>query len=142
MTESNGQSSAEEAVRAAVAAFAGNDRDAIVELIDRDFTWLFFDPYEDTPILHTCRGRSEIAKRMGRNPPGGGWELVEVEPFGQRVAVVTRSPDGESRFSWRSGDLNFHVVEVRDGRVAILRSCRDRDEALRLAAAEGESLSI
>jgi hypothetical protein len=135
------QMSASETVRAAFDGFARNDRDAVLRLIDDRFVWTFYDPFEDVPKLQSCSGRSEITRRM-RNYPASAWRLLEVEPFGRRVAVTTSSPSERLRPSWRTTDLNFHVVEVDNGRIVALRACRDRAEAVRLASAEGECLNI
>ncbi len=128
-------------MRAAFDAFARNDRDGIAQLIDNTFVWVFFDPFDDAPVLRTCSGRSQIARRM-KNFPASGWELVEIASFGPRVAVTTRSPGDRMRPPWRSSDENFHVVEVRDERIVALRACQDWDESVRLAGTDSESLSI
>lgn len=141
-TDEDKRSSPSETVRAAFDAFARNDREAISQLIDARFVWTFFDPFDDVPTLQTCSGRSQITTRMVNHPAASGWDLVEVEVFGRRLAVTTRSPGERLRPSWRTSDLNFHVVEVEDGRIVALRACRDRDEAIRMAAAAGESLTI
>ncbi|MBO0713139.1 MAG: hypothetical protein J2P59_00180 [Acidimicrobiales bacterium] len=52
---------------------------------------------------------------------------------------------GDQDFEWtgldavrarRTGDRNFHVVGVRDGRIAAMRACRSRNEAVALTAVE------
>lgn len=136
------RSTPSETVRAAFDAFSKKDRNAVGGLLDDRFVWTYFDPSEDTPILHTCTGRSEIIQQMNRELGAQGLELVEIESFGNRIVVTTRSPAERHRPPWRSSDLNFHVVEVRDGRIVALRACRERDEAVRLASEESKSLSI
>jgi hypothetical protein len=136
------RSSPEETVRAAFGAFARNDRRALERLVGSAFVWVFFDPFEDLPVLRTCRGRSQLTKRMKNHPAPGGWELVEIDTFGSRVFVTTSTLADRLKPRWREGDLNFHVVEVREGQIVALRACRDRDEAVRLASSAGESLTI
>jgi ketosteroid isomerase-like protein len=140
--EQHGESSPEETVRAAFGAFARNDRAAVERLIGSGFVWVFFDPFEEVPVLRTCSGRSQLTKRMKNHPAPGGWELVEIDAFGSRVAVTTSTFADRLRPRWREGDLNFHVVEVREGEIVALRACRDRDEAVRLAGSAGESITI
>jgi ketosteroid isomerase-like protein len=136
-----GPSSPAETVRAAFEAFARNDRDAMSAVIADRFVWVFYDPIDEVPTLQMCTGRSEITRRMARNP-ASDWELIEMEAFGRRVVVTTSSRSDRMRPSWRTSDLNFHVVEVEDGRIVALRACLDRDEAIRLAGAADKSLNI
>ncbi len=136
------RSSPSQTVRSAFDAFSKRDREAVDALLEDRFVWTYFDPSEDTPILRTCTGRSEITQQMNRGLGAQGLELVEIESFGNRIVVTTRFLAERDRPTWRSGDLNFHVVEVRDGRIVSLRTCRDRGEADRLASEEGKSLSI
>jgi ketosteroid isomerase-like protein len=138
----NEQSAPAETVRAAFDAFARNDRKALERFIGDEFVWVFFDPFEDHPVLRTCSGRSQITEQMRRDRPAGGWTLVEMDSHGSRVAVTTTAPTDRLRPAWREGALNFHVVDVRDGRIITLRACLDRNEARQLASTPDESLTI
>ncbi len=101
-----------------------------------DLEWTFLDPSDPDPEPAVCRGRDQLAYWMGR---GSGWklraELEEVVANGERVLVVTRSPGIDAIRARQTGDLNFHVLTVRDGKIVALRACRNRDEALGLVAA-------
>ncbi len=124
---------AEQVARQAYAGFAAGDTEAVLSLVDEDLEWTFLDPSVPDPEPAVCRGRDQLAYWMGR---GSGWrlhaELEEVVANGERVLVVTRSPGIDAVRARQTGDLNFHVLTVHDGRIVALRACRDRDEALRL----------
>jgi hypothetical protein len=51
-----------------------------------------------------------------------------------RVLVVTRSPGIDAIRVRKTGDLNFHVLTVRNEKIVALRACRSRDEALGIVA--------
>ena len=136
---------AEQVARQAYAGFAAGDAAAVLSLVAEDLEWTFLDPSVPDPEPAVCRGRAQLAYWMGRD---SGWklraELEEVVANGERVLVVTRSPGIDAIRARKTGDLNFHVLTVRDGRIVALRACRDRDEALGLvtAAAPGPTSSV
>jgi ketosteroid isomerase-like protein len=124
---------AEQVARQAYAGFAAGDTEAVLRLVDQDLEWTFLDPSVPNPEPAVCRGRDQLAYWMGR---GSGWklraELEEVVANGEHVLVVTRSPGIDATRARQTGDLNFHVLTVRNGRIVALRACRNRDEALGL----------
>ncbi len=136
---------AEQVARQAYAGFAAGDPAAVLSLVAEDLEWTFLDPSDPDPEPAVCRGRDQMAYWMGR---GSGWklraELEEVVANGARVLVVTRSPGIDAIRARQTGDLNFHVLTVRDGKIVALRACRDRDEALGLvtARAPGPTSSV
>ena len=127
---------AERVARRAYAGFAAGDTAAVLSLVAEDLEWTFLDPSVPNPEPAVCRGRDQLAYWMGR---GSGWklpaELEEVVASGERVLVVTRSPGIDAIRARQTGDLNFHVLTVRDGMIVALRACRDRDEAVGFVAA-------
>jgi ketosteroid isomerase-like protein len=74
---------------------------------------------------------------MGR---GFDWsmraELEEIVGYGDRVLVVTHLPGTGARRVFKTGDRNFHVLTVRNGRITALRACRDREQAVTVATAQ------
>jgi ketosteroid isomerase-like protein len=130
----------EDLIRTAYGAFSRGDLDSVLELVDPELEWTFLDPSTENPEPQICRGRDQLAYWMGR---GAGWrmraELEEIVGYGDRVVVVTHSPGIDAIRARKTGDRNFHVITVRDGRIAALRACRSRDEAVTLASAAQRS---
>lgn len=124
----------EQTVRTAYEAMARGDREAMLALVDEDLEWTFLDPSVEHPEPEVCHGRQQLA-RYFRVDGGGPLELEELVGYGARVLVVTRSPGLDSLRARQTGDRNFHVVTVNDGRITALRACRDRAEAVRIAEA-------
>ena len=123
----------EQIARRAYAAFADGDLSSVLDLVDPDLEWTFLDPSVPDPEPAVCHGRDQLAYWMGRD---SGWrlsaELEEVVANGDRVLVVTRSPGIDQLRARSTGDRNFHVLTVRDGKIAALRACKDRGEAIEL----------
>lgn len=119
-------------VRRAFEALARGDAQTMLADVDPDVEWTFLDPGQPAPEPSTCRGRMRLA-RLAENVREG-LVLDEVVPYGDRVLVVTRIPGAGERRAWAAGDLGFHVVTVRGGRVVALRACRSRREAEQLAS--------
>jgi ketosteroid isomerase-like protein len=124
----------ESLVRDAFQALASGDAASLLQLIDVDFEWTFLDPSEEDPKPQVCHGTSELARVVRNGASGPARELEELVPFGERVLVVTRLVTEAQTAGSAAGRPGFHVVTVRDGRIAALRACRSRDEALALAA--------
>jgi ketosteroid isomerase-like protein len=120
----------EQIARRAYTAFADGDVSSVLDLVDPDLEWTFLDPTVPDPEPAVCHGREQLAYWMGRRI---GWqlraELEEVVANGDRVLVVTRSPGIDQVRARATGDRNFHVLTIRDGKIAGLRACRDRNEA-------------
>ena len=126
----------EDLVRRAFEALASGDVDRVLELVDPEFEWTFLDSSVEDPEPQVCLGRSELAYWIGRPArPGTPLELEEMRGYGDRVLVVTRAPGLDATRARKTGDRNFHVVTVREGRIAALRACRTRDEAVDIAVA-------
>ena len=127
---------AEQVAREAYAGFAAGDVTAVLNLVDENLEWTFLDPSVPDPQPAVCRGRDQLAHWMGK---GSGWqlraELEEVVANGDQVLVVTRSPGIDQLRARSTGDRNFHVLTIRDGKIAALRACRSRDEAIGLVIA-------
>ncbi len=135
--QGSGPSPVEFVLRSAFDAFATGNGDAARGYIDPNFRWTYFDPSLDAPVPQTCAGPWEILRYLGNIAAGqGAWELIEVKGFDDRAVVVTKVPEERIRPVWRPDDVNFHVVEVRDGRIVALRAGLDRDEAMRRASAK------
>ena len=122
---------AEVVARQAYAGFAAGDVAAVLNLVDEDLEWTYLDPSIPDPQPSVCHGRDQLAHWIAR---GSGWqlgaELEEVVADRDRVLVVTRSPGIDAMRARKTGDLNFHVLTVRDEKIVALRACRSRDEAL------------
>jgi ketosteroid isomerase-like protein len=127
---------AEQVARQAYAGFAAGDVNAVLHLVDENLEWTFLDPSVPDPQPAVCRGRDQLAHWMGR---GSGWmlraELEEVVANRDRVLIVTRSPGIDAIRARKTGDLNFHVLTVCDGKIVALRACRSRDQALEVVMA-------
>jgi ketosteroid isomerase-like protein len=119
-------------VRAAYGAMSSSEPERMLEYVDPDLEWTYLDPSRVHPEPETCHGRAQLAARVGR---AGALQLDEVLAFGEHVVVVTSAPGLDERRARKTGDRNFHLVTVRDGRIVALRACRDRAEAIALAQA-------
>jgi ketosteroid isomerase-like protein len=123
--------SPEQIARAAFSALEAGDTASVLDLVATDLEWTFLDPTDPDPQPAVCHGRGQLAYWLERD---SGWrlraELVEVIAAGDKVLVVTKSPGIDQRRARSTGDRNFHVLTIRDGKIAALRACRDRNEAL------------
>jgi ketosteroid isomerase-like protein len=121
-------------VREAFDHLLRGDLEGMLTFVAPDFEWTYLEPSEADPEPKTCHGRDQLRYWVGE---GGEWkirpELEELKAYGDRVLVVTHSPGIDALRARKTGDRNFHVVTVRDGRIAALRACRDRGEALTAA---------
>jgi ketosteroid isomerase-like protein len=122
---------AETVVRRAYEAYVGGDLDGMLELVDPDLEWTFLDPAFIDPEPRVCHGRHELERALRRQASLGLHSaLDEVLADGERVLVAIRTPGVEAfRADGRAGP-GYDVITVRDGRIAAMRACRDRDEAL------------
>jgi hypothetical protein len=107
----------------------------VLNLVDENLEWTFLDPSDPDPQPSVCNGRDQLAHWVGK---GAGWrfgtELQELVTNQDRVLVVTRSPGIDAIRVRKTGDLNFHVLTVRNEKIVALRACRSRDEALGIVA--------
>ncbi len=132
--DSRGDAPPAAVVRAAFEALAAGDLARLLELVDPALEWTYLDPDDPDPQPQVCRGRDELRRRLGEQ--GASITVEEIVPCGQRAVVVTRVPGLDARRARATGDRNFHVVTVHAGRVAALRACRSRFEAVAIATSE------
>lgn len=120
-------------IRDAYEAYARGDVSALLDTVDPDFEWTYLDPSQPEPIPQTCHGRKELEQGLRRQTSRGlRSHIEEVIGRGDKVLVTIRTP-GVDQFRARpTGDVNFDVVTVSEGRIVALRACRDRSEALEL----------
>ena len=124
----------ESVVRAAYAAYARGDVAGVLEFVDPDLEWTYLNPMEENPAPQTCHGRDELARGIRRQTALGLLaELKEMTAQGDKVLVVIHLPGIDAFRVRQSGDRNYAVLTVRDGRITALRACRDHDEARDLA---------
>jgi ketosteroid isomerase-like protein len=124
-------SDSETLIRSAYEAYARGDVSALLDTVNPDLVWTYLDPSEPDPLPQICYGRKELEAGLRRQTSRGlRSQIEEVIGHGDKVLVTIRTP-GVDQFKARpTGDLNFEVVTVSDGRIVALRACRDRDEAL------------
>ena len=99
---------------------------------DPEYEWTFLDPSQADPKPQICHGHDELEPPIGRLAAAGvRFDLEEVLVNGERAMMTAPLHPGlDERRSWGEGELDYHVVSVRDGRLVSLRACRDRREAL------------
>ena len=121
-------------VRTAFQAFLKNDAKAVEDLIHPDLEWTFLDPSSPDPEPSTCYGRREIETASARWASMGlATELEEIDAHGDQVVVVLHAPGLDQFRDRKADDRNFHLVTVRGGKITVIRACRDRSEARKLA---------
>jgi ketosteroid isomerase-like protein len=124
----------ESVVRAAYAAYARGDVAGVLKLVDPELEWTYLNPMQDNPVPQTCHGRDELARGIRRQAALGLLpQLEEMTAQGDKVLVVIHIPGIDAVRVRQSGDRNYAVLTVRDGRITALRACRDHDEARDLA---------
>jgi ketosteroid isomerase-like protein len=121
-------------VREAFRAYDRGDVARMMDFVDPDLDWTYFDPGREDPHPHSCHGRGELEKALRRQAELGLRAVVEeVVAAGDRVMLVMRTPGiGEYR-QHRADDRTYDIVTVRDGLIVGLHACRDRSEARSLA---------
>jgi ketosteroid isomerase-like protein len=120
-------------IRRAYQAYADGDLDAMLELVDPDLEWTYLDPALEHPTPQVCHGRQELEQVLRHWAEHGlRAELEEVTSNGELVMVGVRTVDADH--GRRGHDRAYSVFTVREGRIAALRDCRDRQQALQLAS--------
>ncbi|HEX6930795.1 MAG TPA: nuclear transport factor 2 family protein [Streptosporangiaceae bacterium] len=121
----------ENLIRGAYEAFARGDLAAMLAVVDPDLEWTYLDPAFPNPDPQTCHGRDQLAEGLRRQARRGLKSHVE-EVIGNedKVLVTIRTPGADQFRARQTGDLNYDVFTVRDGRIIALRACRDRGQAL------------
>ncbi len=121
-------------VRGAYEAYARGDLAAMLDAIDPGLEWTYLDPSVPDPEPAVCHGRRELRIALARRAEHGlSTTIDEIRANGDRVMLVLRTPGVDAQRERQTGDLNFTVVTVRDGRIVALRECRDREEAMAVA---------
>src|SRR5580658_482689 len=128
-------------VRNAFAAMARGDVDSMLEMVDPDLEWTFLDPGRADPEPQVCHGREQLGRRL-RSGALQGPELEELVVHGDRALVVTHLAGLDAGRARKTGDRNFHVVTVRDGRITALRACRNRAEAAAVVGGDAADATI
>jgi ketosteroid isomerase-like protein len=121
-------------VREAFLAYDRGDVERMMEFVDPDLEWTYFEPGLDGARPQACGGREELEQAVCRQVQRGlRAELEEVVAAGDQVILVMRTP-GLDRYQHHQGDdRTYHVVTMRDGLIVGLHACRDRTEARSLA---------
>jgi ketosteroid isomerase-like protein len=121
-------------VREAFLAYDRGDVARMMELVDPDLDWTYFDLELADPQPRTCRGRGELEKALRRQADLGlRAEVEEVVAAGDRVILVMRTPGIDEYRNRQAGERTYDVVTVRNGLIVGLHACRDHDEARSLA---------
>jgi len=128
----------ENLIRTAYEAYASGDVAGMLEVVDPDLDWTYLDPAFPDPDPQTCHGRDQLEAGLRRQAQRGLTSQIE-EIFGHddKVLVTIRTPGADQFRARQTGDLNFDVFTIRDGRVVALRACRDRDQALAVLGLPG-----
>jgi ketosteroid isomerase-like protein len=121
-------------IRTAYQAYAAGDIATMLAAVDTDLEWTYLDPGVEDPQPQVCCGRDELAVALRRQAERGlKTHLVEVLVNGEEVMVGLHTPGADAYRVRRTGDVNYDVLTVRDGRIVAIRACRDRAEALAVA---------
>lgn len=128
----------ENLIRGAYEAYARGDLASMLAVIDPDLEWTYLDPAFPDPDPQTCHGRDQLAEGLRRQARRGLKSQVEdVIGNEDKVLVTVRTPGADQFRARQTGDLNYDVLTVRDGRVVALRACRDRGHALAVLGLPG-----
>jgi ketosteroid isomerase-like protein len=121
-------------VREAFLAYDRGDFARLMDFVDPDLEWTYFDPGQEHPEPHVRHGRDELKKALLQQASLGlQAELEEVVAAGDQVIMVMRTA-GLDRYLHRDGDdRTYDVATVRNGLIVGLHACRDRTEARSLA---------
>jgi ketosteroid isomerase-like protein len=121
-------------VREAFSAYERGDFARMMEFVDPDLEWTYFDPGQEDPRPQIRRGREELEKAVRQQADLGlRAELEQVVASGDQVILVTRTPGIDKYRHRQADDRTYDVVTVRDGLIIELHACRDRGEARSLA---------
>jgi ketosteroid isomerase-like protein len=121
-------------VREAFRAYDRGDVERMMDFVDPDLDWTYFDPGQEDLQPHSCHGRGELEKALRRQAELGLRAVVEeVVAAGDRVMLVMRTPGAGEYRHRRADDRTYDIVTVRDGLIVGLHACRDRSEARSLA---------
>jgi ketosteroid isomerase-like protein len=128
----------ENLIRGAYEAYARGDLTAMLAVVDPNLEWTYLDPAFPDPDPQTCHGRNRLADGLRRQARRGLKSQVEdVIGNEDKVLVTVRTPGADQFKAWPTGDLNYDVFTIRNGRVVALRACRDRLQALTVLGLPG-----
>jgi len=121
----------EDLIRGAYDAYARGDLNAMLAVVDRDLEWTYLDPAFPNPEPQTSRGRDRFADGLrAQTRRGLKSQVEEVIGNEDKVFVSVRTPGADQFKARPTGDLNYEVLTIRDGRIVALRACRNRNQAL------------
>lgn len=120
----------EDLIRAAYDAFSRGDLTTMLDAVDPDLEWTFLEPSSEDPEPQVCHGRHELEYVLSKQAGLLKAQLEEVDARGDLVMVRVRIPGIDQLRARKTGDVNYSVFTVRDGRIVALRDCRNREEAV------------
>ena len=121
-------------VREAFLAYNRGDVTRMMDYVDPDLDWTYFDPGLGEAEPHTSHGRGELEKALRRQAEMGlQAQLEEVIAAGDRVMLVMRTPGEDEYRNKQAGNRTYDSVTLRTGLIVGLHACRDRSEARSLA---------
>jgi len=121
-------------VREAFLAYDRGDIERMMDFVDPDLEWTYFDPGPEDPQPRVRHGRDELEKAIHRlGQQGLRAELEEVVAAGDQVILVMRTPGLSQYLSGHADDRTYDVLTVREGRIVEVHACRDHGEARLLA---------
>jgi ketosteroid isomerase-like protein len=124
----------EAAIRAAYAAYASGDIEALLAVFSPELEWTYLDPSVENPAPHVCHGLVEMRRALRRQSDQGlKASIEEVRVHGSDVVAVIHIPGLDQIRGRKSDDRNYEVFSFRDGQIVALRACVDLAEALRVA---------
>ncbi|MGN6792968.1 MAG: nuclear transport factor 2 family protein [Streptosporangiaceae bacterium] len=128
----------EDLIRGAYDAYARGDLSAMLAVVDPDLEWTYLDPAFPNPEPQTCHGRDRLADGLRQQARRGLKSQVE-ELIGNedKVLVTVRTPGADQFKARPTGDLNYDVFTIRNGRIVALRACRDRNQGLAVLGLAG-----
>ncbi|HEY2641374.1 MAG TPA: nuclear transport factor 2 family protein [Streptosporangiaceae bacterium] len=121
-------------VREAFLAYERGDVARMMDFVDPDLEWTYFDQDQDDPQPQIRHGRGELEKAIRQQADLGlKAELEAVVAAGDRVMLVIRTPGVDEYRHRQADDRTYDVVTVRNGLIVGLHACRNRGEARSLA---------
>jgi uncharacterized protein len=124
----------EELVRRAYEAYAAGNVAAMMRFVDSELEWTYLDPAFEDPDPQVCHGSRELEVALRRQARRGlKSRLEEVHANGDGVMVAVHTPGLDALRARKQDDRNYAVLTIRDGKIAAMRACRDRDEAMSVA---------
>ena len=121
-------------VREAFLAYDRGDVTRMMEFVDPDLEWTYFEPGLEEMRPHVAYGREQLEKALRHQTEHGlHAELEQVIAAGDKVILVMRTPGVDEYRQRQAEDRTYDVVTVRDGMIVALHACRDRGEARSLA---------